>query len=38
LLVKVEGRSVRSDLHEVHQETQECVAIWNFGRKFVGKF
>ena len=37
-LVNGEGQSVSSDLHEHHQETQECVATWNFGRKFVGKF
>ena len=37
-LVNGEDRSVSSDLHEIHQETQECVATWNFGRKFVVKF
>lgn len=37
LLVNSEERSVRSDHPEIHQETQECVATWNFGRKFVAK-
>ena len=37
-ILRREDQSDRSDLLDLEEETQECVATWIYGRKFVERF